>query len=109
MGLGVMDHLNTMLELAVRHIVVGQTRGDVLRDPIFVGKRRQSRQRTTKAQIRIATARDQLSSLGEKLDLSNPTATQFDIVPLGLPMAAKPFVFPDPETHVMRILNGGKV
>ena len=59
---------------------VAERRSHVFGDPVLFRKDLETCQCLRFAQICIAPARDQLSGLGEKLDLANATASQFHVV-----------------------------
>ena len=71
MRLPVLDHLQPVLDGAEQPVGVAQRRGILGRDP---PRRRQRRQRVLGpggAQLRLASAMDELVDLGEELDLAD--------------------------------------
>ena len=109
MGLRIPDHLQPMLHFAVRAVMRNQRFGHLTRNPAGCRQRAQSTHRGRIAQSHIAPACDQLAGLGEKFDLSDAADPKFQIVALHSDRPMQAAMIADPQAHVMRILNRGKV
>ena len=107
--LGVINHLQSVLNLAVRAIMIAQLLRCILSNPAFICQSRQCGHCTTRAQSCIPTTRNQLSGLGEKLDFTDSPAPQLYMVSRQSDWPVQPFVAADAQPHVMRILNCGKI
>ena len=109
MGLLIGDHLQPMFNLAQHPVMRGQTGRIIGIDPARRGQPGQPVTGAAHPQVRVTPACDQLPGLGEKLDLADPAAPQFQVVPGQGERAMQPLVVADPQPHVMRILDGGKI
>ena len=81
-GLLVGDHLQAMLDRAQEPVGVFEivARGRV--DPAAVGERAQRHQRLAAAQLRIASAGDELLGLDEEFDFPDAATAELDVVAL---------------------------
>src|SRR6266478_8632120 len=82
MGLFVQNHLQPILDAAQEAIGGAELTARLLINPPTGRQRVERRERALRAQLRMASARDELLGLHEELDLANAAATELDIVPL---------------------------
>ena len=109
MRLGVVDHLQTVLDLTQGAVILGQGRGDLLRDPALVGQSRQPLYRAAHPQIGVAPARNDLAGLGEELNLANAPLAQLQVMAAKGQRAVQPLMIANGQTHVMGVLNGREI
>ena len=109
MGLGIIDHLDAMLDLPMGPVMARQCFGHVLRHPALLGQMPKRWHRAVVAQFRVAPAGNQLPGLGKELDLANTATPKLHVVPLKRNFAPKPLMLADAQAHVMRVLNGRKI
>ena len=109
MGLGIAHHLQAMLNLAVGGVKLRQLARHRLRQPILCHQSLQSPQGAAVAQAWVAPACDQLTGLGEKLDLADAALTQFHIMAFNDQSAVQAAMLADAQAHVMGVLDGNKI
>ena len=109
LGLGVLEHLQPVLELAVGGVGLSERRGGLAVDPALVGERRQRRQRLALAQPRVAAADDELAGLGEELDVADAALAELEVVAGEAEGAGEALVGADAAADVLGVLDGGEV
>src|SRR5690242_15796863 len=80
MGLVISHHLQAVLDGAKKMIGALQVGAGIGADPATFGKRCKHRQGFAAAQLRMASAGDELLGLHEKLDLADTAAAELDVV-----------------------------
>ena len=108
MGLGVVHHLDAVLDLAVFAVMGGKLTRDLGWDPALGGQRGQRIDRAARAQVGVASSRDQLLGLGEELDLADAAPAQLEVMARHAD-AVQPLVVADAAAHLVRVLDGGEV
>ena len=109
MRLSIANHLQAVLDRTVRHIVIRQCFRQLRSYPFLLRQPRQPFAGSLHPQFRIASTRNQLARLGEKLDLTNATAPQLHIMTSQSDLSAQPFVLANSQTHVVCILDSCKI
>ena len=109
LGLGVVEHLQPVLERAVGDVGVGERGGGGAVDPALVGERGQRGQRLALAQLRVAAADDELAGLGEELDLADAALAELEVVAGHPDRAGEALVGADAAAHVLGVLDRGEV
>ncbi len=109
LGLGVLEHLQAMLEIAQGDVVRGQGRVGVGLDPALAGERFEGLKGARGAQGGIAAAHDELAGLGEELDLADAALAELDVVAGDLERSGQALVLADALAHVVGVLDGGEV
>src|SRR5215211_3116091 len=92
MGLRVIDHLHAMLDGAEQNVGVRQSGSIFIGDTADSVKRLERVQRRWSSYGRIAPAVDHLLDLSEELDLANPPAPAFEVVPRSQPGSLREMV-----------------
>ena len=109
MCLLIRNHLHTVLNFSMRTVVVHQCLSHILWNPAFLRQNAQRRHSATHAKISVAPTRNQLASLGEKLNLAYTATSELHVMAHQVDPAAKPLVLSDTQAHIMSILNRRKV
>ena len=81
MGLRIINHLQPMLHLTMKPVMIGQISSNISLHPTCGNKPLQTFLCATHPQRRITPPRDQLPGLCKELNLANATAPQFHVVP----------------------------
>ena len=105
MGLGVVEHLQAVLERAVGDVVGRQIAGGAVVDPTPAGECRQGGKGLALAQAGVAAAGDELPGLGEELDLADATLAELEVVAGDDERAGEALVAADAEPHVVGVLD----
>ena len=113
LGLGVLEHLQAVLDLAVGDVGLRELVGGGAVDPALGGEGGEGGEGGALAEVGVAAADDELAGLGEELDLADAAAAELDVVAGDGERApertGEALVGADAQPHVVGVLDRPEV